>query len=307
MTFDNAANITQLLVECKSKNNDGFVNVHPDYRVLSVDNPTCEEIINMLKKGAMSLLSKQEIDYLFNPDYSVDQDEVFVIRDFNIPKALADSLDSPLNNLKYNIPKSDDFDIRALIVGSKDGQNIVFKCMDQSAHLSNKGKVVVRAFKGENTFVKDDSYGFSVTTSVDCVYCDGALYFSSFQSANKVLDMKPYLIEATDEDINKFSSNGFVSIQDKSAFINNATNLTRRRIALIMKDGIFESAHPIDDIRNAAIASGFHLDLDNENRIIIPQSKVAQKELFSFLTESVYRGPFSGKTYMTNSKQEVRH
>ena len=58
------------------------------------------------------------------------------------------------------------------------------------------------------------------------------------------------------------------------------------------------------EIKTLADESGVSLDIENE-KVVIPNNKDRIKIILGFLDEEAYKGPFSKKTFLANSKRIV--
>lgn len=54
-----------------------------------------------------------------------------------------------------------------------------------------------------------------------------------------------------------------------------------------------------------AVESGIDIDI-KEEAVVIPDDKEKVKVILGFLDEEAYKGPFSQKTYLANSKRIIR-
>ena len=73
----------------------------------------------------------------------------------------------------------------------------------------------------------------------------------------------------------------------------------RTQIAKILDSKVLEQ-HDAKGLQS--IASEFSINLrTNNNKIVIPKERESLKELLTFLSEKIYKGPLTGQTMISNS------
>lgn len=77
----------------------------------------------------------------------------------------------------------------------------------------------------------------------------------------------------------------------------------RRKIAMINDSKVLTN-YTASEIKTIAADTGVSIDI-KEEKIVIPNDKETIKVILGFLDEEAYRGPFSQKTYLANSKRAI--
>jgi hypothetical protein len=133
----------------------------------------------------------------------------------------------------------------------------------------------------------------------------GKLYFHSFSMARRVLELGDYFREATNDDLEQFTTQPCAAFEDREAFVAKADMWIRRKVALISADGILEMEPRV--IRRAAKKLNVTVQLtkkDGQDAIVFPAAKKELKELLRFLDEDLYKGPITDRMLVSNSKRE---
>lgn len=116
--------------------------------------------------------------------------------------------------------------------------------------------------------------------------------------------MSDYYRSATDVEVNSFVKSEKLSIEDSVAFRGMANTWIRRKIAMINDSQVLVN-YTASEIKMLAAESGIDIDI-KEEAIVIPNDKEKVKVILGFLDEAAYKGPFSQKTYLANSKRIIR-
>ena len=82
-----------------------------------------------------------------------------------------------------------------------------------------------------------------------------------------------------------------------------ANTWIRRKIAMINDSKVLIN-YTASEIKVLAADSGIDIDTQDET-IVIPNDKEKVKIILGFLDEEAYKGPFSQKTYLANSKRPI--
>ena len=114
--------------------------------------------------------------------------------------------------------------------------------------------------------------------------------------------MSDYYRSATDVEVDSFAKSEKLSIEDSVAFM--ANTWIRRKIAMINDSQVLVN-YTASEIKMLAAESGIDIDI-KEEAIVIPDDKEKVKVILGFLDEEAYKGPFSQKTYLANSKRIIR-
>lgn len=197
-------------------------------------------------------------------------------------------------------------EIKAIFVGERteDGEtekfNVVFQRFRKEQYISTKW---CNLFFESNTFFQEKRFGISIADGVDCYYTDKELRFSSFYYARQIFDLSECYRSATDSEVESFTTNSKLAIDDSDAFKGLANTWIRRKIAMINDSQVLDN-YSAEEIKTRAKLVGVDIDV-KDKKIVIPNDKDKIKIILRFLDEEAYKGPFSQKTFLANSKRQV--
>ena len=243
---------------------------------------------------------------VFDGSYKPNEDEFLAIENFRIIDEIKDAIRDPLGTTSYQKQEGVFPEIRAVFVGERTEDenserfNIAFQRFRKEQYISTRW---YNLFFNNDTFFRQDSFGISISDSIDCFYTNGELQFVSFFFARQVFDLGEYYRSATDGEVTAFASNANLEIEDTDAFGRMADTGIRRKIAMINDSRVLDE-YAASDIAQRAAEVGVSI-ITNGNRIVLPNNKKQIKVILGFLDEEAYKGPFSQNTYLANSKRQI--
>lgn len=283
--------------------NDG--NENP-IQLLEVDKTTQTAICNSFADASTPLLTGKQI-VPFDGCYKPNEDEGLSICNFHLPEMITDAIRNPLGLQTFAYDRNAEPDIKAVFIGVRTEANntemftVAFQRFRKEQYLSTKK---FSLFFEENTFKRENRWGIGITDTVDCVFTQAELRFSSYFYARQIFDLSEYYRSATDSEVHNFSSLNLLSITDKDQFQAMADTWIRRKIAAINDSGVL-NRNTAAKIRNLAQKCGLDVTVENK-KLVIPDDKKKLKEVLGFLDDEVYKGAFTEETYITNSKRRVQ-
>lgn len=283
--------------------NDG--NENP-VQLLEVDKPTQAAICGSFSDAAVRLLSGKQI-VPFDGSYKPNEDEGLSICNFHLPEAITDAVRNPLGLQTFAYNKGAEPDIRAVFIGERTEADsteiftVAFQRFRKEQYLSTKK---FSLFYDQDTFILENRWGLGITDTIDCVFAQTELRFSSYFYARQIFDLSEYYRSATDAEVQNFSGLDLLSIADKVQFQSLADTWIRRKIAAINDSGVLKN-NTAAKIKKLAQSCGLEITVENK-KLIIPADKKKLKEILGFLDEEVYKGAFTEETYITNSKRKVQ-
>lgn len=275
-------------------------------QLLEVDKTTQTAICGSFSHTAEPLLSGKQI-VPFDGSYKPNEDEGLSIYNFHLPEVITDAVKNPLGLQTFVYNKGEEPDIRAIFIGERrevdntEIFNVAFQRFRKEQYLSTKK---FSLFYNQDTFIRENRWGIGITDTIDCVFTQTELRFSSYFYARQIFNLNEYYRSATDAEVQNFSGLDLLSITDKDQFQSMADNSIRRKIAAINDSGVLKN-NPATKIMKLAQSCGLELTLENK-KLIIPTDKKKLKEILSFLDDEVYKGAFTEETYITNSKRKVQ-
>lgn len=275
-------------------------------QLLEVDQSTQEAICNSFSDAVAPLLSSSQI-VPFDGSYKPNEDEYLSICNFHLPEYITDAVRNPLGLQTFSYSKKSEPDIRAIFIGERTETdnteifNVAFQRFRKEQYISTKK---FNLFCSHNTFVRESRWGISITDTIDCVYTQMELRFSSYFFARQIFDLSEYYRSATDSEVQSFSNLKLLDIADRDQFQHIADTWIRRKIAAINDSGVLKN-NSAAKIKKLAKNCGLEI-IVKDKKIIIPENKKKLKEILGFLDEEVYKGAFTEETYITNSKRKVK-
>ncbi|WP_081686999.1 Kiwa anti-phage protein KwaB-like domain-containing protein [Chitinilyticum litopenaei] len=264
-----------------------------------------QDLTTLLKSQEAEFSANIQDEIAFDGKYKPDFGEVLTINDFDDIDDLASAIDAPLNIPEVN-PSPELFgSIKALFSGYRmdDGNiKVIIQYFDRRRVISTNGLSI---FHSNNVYKKIEGIGLTIDSKLAGVLVGSKLSFHSFHFIKQIFDLSTYYKEATDVDIQQFSTLESISVSNAERLAENSDAWVRRKLWLISQSGILENV-PMKEIRAVAAEFGIPLDILNDNgteKIIIPEGKKELKELLRFLDEDYYKSPLLQNTYITNSKR----
>lgn len=262
-----------------------------------------------LEKTLLDELKQQEKDFLkdnltevsFSGSYIPDEAEILIIQDFDEAESLFSAIKDP-SSIPFYSAKNDVSDIKALFWESQSSQGGIALQRFQKKNIISVSKFAL--FFSGNVFVKNSENGISIGEKIDIVITpDKTMKFFSFRKTQGIFTMKPYLITATDSDMDTFAKYDCIEIEDITSFRDSEDHFVRRKIKNIHTSGHLVQAKA-DDLKRIADQFGVDLQINN-NTIIIPSEIKKLKEILHFLDEDYFHSSIQKSKYVTNSKKPV--
>ncbi len=279
-----------------------------DYEILrlEVDEETQKSICETFDLAKEELIA-DKTKVIFDGSYKPHSDEFLTIEGFRLPNEILDAIRNPLGVTAFD-KENDEFPkIKAIFVGKRiqtgetEKFNIAFQRFRKEQYISTKW---YNLFFDNKTFFQEKRFGISISDTIDCYFSEGDLQFTSFYFARQVFDLSDYYRSATDSEVDLFTMNDKLFIEDTEAFKVMADTWIRRKIAMI-NDSEVLTDYTVAEIKILAENAGINIDTKEET-IIIPNNKENVKIILGFLDEEAYKGPFSKKTFLANSKRTIK-
>ncbi|MCX8123883.1 MAG: DUF4868 domain-containing protein [Spirochaetes bacterium] len=246
--------------------------------------------------------NKEEVD--FDGRYSVDEDQILVIKNYNISENILNAVENPLT---LNILKlKDEVDyIKSLLCGIVDKTNtnntfVIFQSFDRRKVLSKSFTLL----NTNDTYTKLSDPGLIINERIDLLYRQNKILFLSFHNARKIFDLSDYYKEATNEDLKEFVKIGIINVEDENWFIDNADSVIRKKVALLQKNQVLSNTTLVN-IQKQAAKFGLEITV-KDNKIHLPKDKATIKNIIKFLDEDYFIAPLTGRQCITNSKRYLQ-
>lgn len=274
---------------------------------IETDSDTQYSICSMFAAAVQSLTANKD-RVAFDGRYKPEQDEILHIDNFDLDAGIKDAVRNPIGVSAYEKTNDEYPPIKAVFVGEIADEcdtgrfSVAFQRFRKEQYISTPSRF--NLFWSDNTFRHVQSYGISISDTIDCLYTpDRELQFTSFYYAKQIFDLSRYYRAATPEEVTSFTSSSGLNFENPEHFQTIANQAIRKRIAAIKDSGVLEK-YTASDISRLARKSGISITVRN-NQIFIPDDKEEIKLILGFLDEEAYKGPFSQSIYLANSKRKV--
>lgn len=253
-------------------------------------------------EGIASSFNEGKENIPFDGSYTVGDDEIFIIKKFQIDDRISESIKNPLTLDILDI-KQDCRDIQAIYCGewSSSKKKINFQTFDSRKVLDQKFTLI----NSSNTYTRLNDPGIILGSKIDVQFNDGNIYFFSYHNARRVLDLSQYYKEATDQDLESFSEDDMFDFEDKSWFVENSDSTIRKKVALLQKNNVLSSSS-INDIETEAKRLSIDISITGSGsarKIHFPRDKKQVKEIVRFLDEDYFISSLTKQKCLTNSKR----
>jgi hypothetical protein len=234
----------------------------------------------------------------FDPTYRTDEETVLCIEGFELPPHIADAVSIPEEVARFEAGTEAGAVKSAFHVGA--GGRIYFQCW---RNIEVLGRSKLWLMLSGQTFDIERKTPLVLERKLDAIYDDGTLLFKSTPTTSAMLGLLNHVAAATDEDIQAFVSDSMFT-GDFNEISARCSHLQRRQIRLLIQSGQL-AEQTVENLSAAAEEVGYDLPVDG-GMIVIPPRGLALSELLSFLTERIYRAPFSGDSMVAGSARKRR-
>lgn len=255
-----------------------------------------EELTTIFRKQQFEFLSNcNEIPY--EPCYKPNEDELFKIEQFSQSLDLLFKTRSPSSIETFDPLIIEPHNIKALFSTSDHPNELLFQ-------NSNTPKVYscnsLKMSWDKKRFSKMEKPSIVSNENLCVILRGDNLLFKSSSQTNKIFDLKPYLKEATYEQVIKFNSHPHFSFSQKDFPYDKWMLL---RICMILESGVLDI--PVSVLVYEAAQIERDLKCDNNGKIILPNDKKSYKDLLCFLAEEIMQSPLTKKLHLVNSKRTL--
>ncbi len=153
-----------------------------------------------------------------------------------------------------------------------------------------------------NQYSRLSNDGFSLRSQLAAVLDESVFKFQSFYDLKSIIDARQHFREATQEDVLNFSRHNSIAAGNLE-FVNELDQHSRRLIYSVMKSEVLDN-FGVDQIVEKSEQVGFNVE-SRDRKLVLPQNKLEVKRFLSFLMDSIYKGTFSGETFVTNSRRPL--
>ncbi len=276
---------------------------------LSLDQKLASDLSVLFSGMADKFFRDNQTIVEFDGRYTPGKGEVFEIKDFKLDQAVTKAAKSPLTTTPLSLRRSPFPQIKAIIATEVNSPLRVIFQEFRVDQIIRQGYAFVNKFlHGKETFDLVESSGIAVGSDIDAVYDDGSLYFRSYYTANRFLDLTEYFKDATDEEIRDLLKADTLCTENENDLLDQTDAVMRRKFAIIKKTEILNLVTP-EQIKAAAANQGMEVQIDDtgdHKRIVIPAERAEAKELLDFLCQARFIGPLTNELFIANSYRPAK-
>lgn len=140
-------------------------------------------------------------------------------------------------------------------------------------------------FLDGDTFNHLTAPAFSIASGLAGMVVDGEVKFRRFSKIRQIFDLKHLYIEATDAQVDAFTSHDSLTVDNAAAFKAGADQGIRKLINAISHRGTLD-AFSTHEICSAAEEEGLHIDRVGD-KIVLPMTRANAKRILHFLDDGL--------------------
>ena len=152
-----------------------------------------------------------------------------------------------------------------------------------------------------DTFNRLASPVLTLGDSLACIIEEDRLFFKSFYSTRPILDLKERYEEATQREVMAFAQSSVFSAVSIEDFVGALDQFDRKRITEVQETGMLAGV-TIERIQEVANMTDFPV-IVRDQKLVLPTERHLVKAFLQFISDSRYRGLFSGTPFITNSRR----
>lgn len=239
----------------------------------------------------------------FDGRYVPDEGELLYIDNFLDVEGMAEAASDPLSIDLFDPARHSLERVKALFVQRNiDGVDRILVQFFERRRLLSKQGAGLRMVFNAGAFHRFDEQGITLDTRLLAVFEGSRLYFQSFHFLSRALDMAEYFREATAAEVKEFAEHPSFQVADPQFFADRSSNLIRKKIAQILQSGILDKFTP-QQIVQVASAVNLKINLNNQNKIVMPEGAAEVRQLLRFLEEDYYESSLTQTLFLSNSKR----
>jgi hypothetical protein len=274
-----------------------------ELRHVHVEQDIQQDLTNRFSREAEAYLhGKQAID--FAPSYlTAQKGEVLVARDFALPSQFREDVADP-NHCEDISPRHlNDRNVKALVgAEARDDGSVRIALFKELSGARIIDQSPLNFFLRRNTLTRADHPGLAVPERVHAVYEDGDLYFHSYDTAKKFVDLAGIYSEAAHEDVETFLNTAPVVFEGEESFYDLTDAWSRRRISMILANPVWDRIS-VQEIGEKAEVLPFTVETRNGGEsLLLPSNKAQLRELIRFINQDNFRSILTDELHYAGSK-----
>jgi len=254
----------------------------------------CEQAVRFLH-------NEQEIP--FDPGYlTAQRGQILVSRGFSLPDRFVEDIREPTHCDKIRPDHINGRHVKA-VVGAIEDENdgverAIFKWLAGAKVIDQKTWMFF--LKGD-TLAKNNDTALVIPEPVHAVYQNDNLYFHSYDTVKKFIDMDVIYRDASRQEIEDFLNDSPVVFEGEDLYAF-ADVWSLRRISLIMRNPVW-GQRSIEQICERAGAISLTVDRTEDGQsIVLPADKVRLRNVVRFLNQDICRTTITDDLIVTGDK-----
>jgi hypothetical protein len=269
-----------------------FYAVLPDFelRHLHVEQGIQAELTSKFRREAAAFLQGKEV-IEFEPGYArAERGEVLVTRSFPLPERFKEDVRDSNHCEDINPQDLSHRNVKAVVGATARDEDgavdiAVFKEMSGARILDQRAFSFVL---DGNTLNRIDRPGLVIPEPVHAVYEGGDLYFSSFETTRRFVDLTEIYSEASHADIEEFLSSGPVAFEGDGTIHDVVDTWSRRRISMILESHVWEQI-TVPEICAQAAAFGVTVETkDGGGTLVLKADRAYLKDVLKVLNQDLF-------------------
>jgi hypothetical protein len=240
----------------------------------------------------------------FDPGFTPDDDQRFVVRDFPIPDWLEPHNTRSVANLEPLDRDGEQLDQIKGILGfaQLDGEEVVLLQNFSRSHIIKPGSFL---FLERGVFQSAPQAGLTLGDRLTAVLyaSERRLVFCNFRSTNVILPLMDLYREASEEEIRDVLGHTLLAPEDVESTVANPSQWFRKRFTMLRSSTVLNE-YTARGLKIRGQKVGVEVRLQG-GKVVFPADKAAAKKLLQFFCEELFRGPITERLFATNSKREA--
>lgn len=262
-----------------------------ELRHLHVEQDIQKELTNKFHGEAEKALDDKHTVEFGSQYPTAQKHELLVIRNFPLSEQFKEDVRDSNHCDDIEIDDIDGRHVKA-IVGARpqdDGEVevAVFKDLNGSRILDRSPW---NFLLDGSTLTRLDRPGLSIPNTTHAVYADNNLYFFSYETARKFIDLTGLYTEAAREDIDTFLREGPVRFDGDGALYEVADSWCLRRISMVLSSKVWERV-TVSHIKQRADMFGVSVDTETvggTETIVLPEDRASLKDVLKVLNQDFF-------------------
>ena len=267
-----------------------FYAVLPSFelRHLHVEQGIQADLTNKFRREAVAFLQGNEVIEFETSYPTAQRGEVLMLRNFELPDRFKEDVRDSNHCEDMNPRDLSHRNVKAVVGASAQDDGMVgiavFKEISGARIIDqNWGFLLDR-----NTLTRIDHPGLVIPEPVHAVYENGDLYFSSYETTRRFLDLTGMYSEASRADIEEFLSGGPVTFEGDRTIHDIVDTWSRRRISMILESRVWEQI-TVQEICEQAARFGVNVETrSGGEQLVLPDNRAGLKDVLKVLNQDLF-------------------